>query len=126
PVQEPPRPPLPLARAPDSPPLHGGPRYGPPYPPALVASRQSRDARLFDVGAPIWPPHPPRSEAPRQSRGARLFDVGASIWPPHPPRSEASRQSRGAPRFRSPNVAGGHAGMRGRSRVAGRPARSQV
>src|SRR5467141_681232 len=41
---------------------NGGPRHGPPNPPAFVAPRQSRGAphhHAATIGAPRWPPKPP-------------------------------------------------------------------
>src|SRR6059036_1934585 len=57
----------------------GGPRYGPPHPPALGrapaqpwrASGLTQDGSSFVVGGPDMAPHTPqRSDAPRRSRGA--------------------------------------------------------
>src|SRR5438067_5563875 len=85
----------------------GGPRYGPPHPPALVAPRVNRGAprsRAVDTGPRYGPPHPPALVAPRVNRGAprsRAVDTGPRYGPPHPPALVAPRVNRGAPRSRA-------------------------
>src|SRR5262245_3867611 len=76
----------------------GGPRHGPPHPPALVAPRQSRGAprprarSSPDVGGPDMAPHPPqRSSRPGKAVAlldrarAHLLTWGARTWAPTPP-----------------------------------------
>src|SRR5205823_13426907 len=66
----------------------GGPRYGPPHPPTLVAPRVNRGAprsRAVDTGPRYGPPHPPALVAPRVNRGAprsRAVDTGPRYGPP--------------------------------------------
>src|SRR5438445_2151454 len=77
----------------------GGPRHGPPHPPALGAPRETRGAprsracSSAHVGGPDMAPHTPqRSERPGKpvallghARAHRLT-WGAPTWPPPPPR----------------------------------------
>src|SRR5206468_12083767 len=62
--------------------LRGGPRHGPPHPPTLGASRETRDAPRSLArergGAPPGPPPPP---TPRPARG------NPDAPPPPPPRA---------------------------------------
>src|SRR5437867_8337446 len=82
--------------------LNGGPRDGPPNPPAFGASRRSRDAPLRPVcagGARDGPPNLPAFGASRRSRDAPLRPVcagGARDGPPNLPAFGASRRSRDA------------------------------
>src|SRR5213593_918549 len=66
----------------------GGPRNGPPNPPALRAPPRAR-------GAPRYPP--PNARVPRRSRGAPRYP---------PPNARVPRRSRGAPRYPPPNARG--------------------
>src|SRR5207249_7767629 len=63
----------------------GGPRNGPPCPPALVAPRVNRGG-LMNVGGPRnGPPRPPAFVAPRMNRGGLMNVGGPARGPPPPP-----------------------------------------
>src|SRR5438309_1814010 len=102
----------------------GGPRYGPPHPPALVAPRVNRGAprsRAMDTGSRYGPPHPPALVAPRVNRGAprsRAVDTGPRYGPPHPPALVAPRAQRGPPPSRARDT-GARSGAPHRPRVLG-------
>src|SRR5713226_1407271 len=63
---------------------HGGPRHGPPYPPALRAPQRSRSAPRSPTtdseihrawGAPTWPPIPPSApSAPAEPERSSITD----------------------------------------------------
>src|SRR5206468_7105199 len=73
--------------------LRGGPRHGPPHPPTLGASRETRDAPRSlarERGGPRHgPPHPPTLGASRETRDAPRSLArergGPRHGPPHPP-----------------------------------------
>src|SRR5207248_2563383 len=69
--------------------IRGGPRNGPPHPPALVAPRLNRGAPRFRArelrgGPRNGPPHPPMLVAPRLNRGAPRSRARQSPRSPEP------------------------------------------
>src|SRR5438034_11541256 len=73
--------------------LRGGPRHGPPHPPTLGASRETRDAPRSLArergGPPGGPPTPPNlcppPGTPAAGRAARTFRFGGRPCAPPPP-----------------------------------------